>query len=840
MTFGAIPTNLTAGTYSIIMQDQGAGNATSAPISLTINEPGIPTGLALVDANYFTADVTWTPQGDETQWFIEYGPAGFTPGSGIGTVTATATTWTLTGLSANTSYDFYVAADCGGTDNWAGPFTFNTNAGFYTYDNNCAGGYTDISGTGTNNALTDDAEVGVTLPFTFNYQGTSYTDITIGNNGGIIFGTLTGQVGFGNGAIGGAPVGLYPFWDDMGGNGTGVFYQTIGTAPNQQFIVQWNKEHLSGAGEYAYQLVLDEATQEAYFYYDEVAPGNAGTDYGASATIGASGNVDVQVSLNDPTFLQNNSCVHFYNALCPNPINITVQEFAEEAFLNWGAGLYGETEWVVIYGPEGFDPSDPAQWTGNDTVNSPDDILAGLTQMTTYDAYIYSECEADNLTSGGVLVTFTTLPLCADPTNVIPNTLEDTLTATWNWISPDPGTYPATSFIVDYGFPGFTAGTGFMQPVDADDFADTVPNAAFFMGGGVYEMYLQAVCGNTGDSSNFVGPFTFVMPLSNDTVCGAENLMADGTMYTFNNTGATVTSGEASIAPPANGAQVTDGWINSTLNNTTWFTFQAPASGNVRINNTAIGYNGQAAVYSATDCGDYITFLLHAANDNEIGGASLAPNFTVCGLTPGATYYLLHDGFNGTTGNYSITITPIDLQAGSANPVTDICTGSDIDLFTTIAGNNGMNGVWSSSIPTVNAGISGSTFSSEGLAYNVFDFQYRLTDGCAYDSIVSQVHVFPPSSAGIDGALIVCRNQPIDLLLGLDGVVDVGGVWYDPSNNPMATSMIEASNIPGQYNFDYIVGNGVCPDDSANVVLTVQANCDYLDVQEAVFSGVSL
>ena len=335
------------------------------------------------------------------------------------------------------------------------------------------------------------------------------------------------------------------------------------------------------------------------------------------------------------------------------------------------------------------------------------------------------------------------------------------------------------------------------------------------------------------------GPITLVMPLSNDTVCGAENLAVDGTLYTFNNNGATISLNEAPIAPPADGAQVTTGWTNSTLNGTTWFTFQAPASGSVRVNGNAINYNGQIGVYEVTDCADFATFSLVAANDNEIDGPSLAPNFTICGLTPGNTYYLMQDGFTGATGNYSITITPIVLEAGTANAVTDICTGSDIDLFTTVTGNN-PGGVWSSDIASVNASITGSDFTSVGLAYNVFDFQYRVTDGCAYDSIITQVHVFPPSDAGDDGSITACRNEPIDLLSGLTGTADLNGTWYDPSNNAIASSAIVTSNIAGQFNYDYIAGNGVCPDDTANVVVNVLPTCNYLEVADELFYGVSL
>jgi hypothetical protein len=246
-------------------------------------------------------------------------------------------------------------------------------------------------------------------------------------------------------------------------------------------------------------------------------------------------------------------------------------------------------------------------------------------------------------------------------------------------------------------------------------------------------------------------------------------------------------------------------------------------------------------VYDVANCADFLTnFDLLAANDNEIGGASLAPNFTVCGLTPGNEYYIMHDGFDATAGNHSIALTEIVLEAGNANALSQICSGDQLNLFTTINGYDA-NGAWSAPVASVNASITDSTFASTGLAYQTFVFQYRVTDGCAYDSITSQVQIFGPSSAGTDGALTVCKNEPFDLLSGLSGNIDMGGTWYDPSNNAMPSSMVDnASAFPGSFNYDYITGNGVCPDDTANVVVTVSATCDYFGIEEAVFADVQV
>ena len=74
-----------------------------------------------------SANLSWTAGATETAWNIEYGATGFALGAGT-TVAVTANSYSLMGLTANTSYDFYVQADCGanGTSVMVGPFTFTT------------------------------------------------------------------------------------------------------------------------------------------------------------------------------------------------------------------------------------------------------------------------------------------------------------------------------------------------------------------------------------------------------------------------------------------------------------------------------------------------------------------------------------------------------------------------------------------------------------------------------------------------------------------------------------------------------------------------------------------
>ena len=86
-----------------------------------------PTGLTASNVTSTSADLAWTAGGTETAWNVEYGLTGFTLGSG--TLTSTTTpSYSMSGLSDNTSYDVYVQADCGSgnVSQWLGPLSITT------------------------------------------------------------------------------------------------------------------------------------------------------------------------------------------------------------------------------------------------------------------------------------------------------------------------------------------------------------------------------------------------------------------------------------------------------------------------------------------------------------------------------------------------------------------------------------------------------------------------------------------------------------------------------------------------------------------------------------------
>ena len=72
---------------------------------------------------------------------LEWGPAGFTPGTGT-MVSGVTSPYALTGLALGTAYDFYVQDDClpYAVSGWAGPASFTTLADPY-----CASNFTNVT-----------------------------------------------------------------------------------------------------------------------------------------------------------------------------------------------------------------------------------------------------------------------------------------------------------------------------------------------------------------------------------------------------------------------------------------------------------------------------------------------------------------------------------------------------------------------------------------------------------------------------------------------------------------------------------------------------------------------
>ena len=110
-----------------VWRNDGSGGTTPPAVIDSISIVPVtcpdPSGLTVSNVTASSVDIAWTENGTATAWNIEYGPQGFTQGTGT-TVAATTNPFTVTGLSI-AQYDFYVQANCGAGDvsGWTGPVT---------------------------------------------------------------------------------------------------------------------------------------------------------------------------------------------------------------------------------------------------------------------------------------------------------------------------------------------------------------------------------------------------------------------------------------------------------------------------------------------------------------------------------------------------------------------------------------------------------------------------------------------------------------------------------------------------------------------------------------------
>ena len=97
--------------------------------------PACPKPMAVQAINVASTSATigWQESGDAYTWNIEYGPAGFTPGTGTMLTDIMDNPYELTGLTPTTSYDVYVQSNCDadGTSSWSAKCNFTTECAVY-------------------------------------------------------------------------------------------------------------------------------------------------------------------------------------------------------------------------------------------------------------------------------------------------------------------------------------------------------------------------------------------------------------------------------------------------------------------------------------------------------------------------------------------------------------------------------------------------------------------------------------------------------------------------------------------------------------------------------------
>ena len=230
--------------------------------------------------------------------------------------------------------------------------------------------FIDISSTSTSLLLNDDDYTVADIGFPFTFYGETASALTVSNNGGILFDQVPGQRGRDdylspvNRTLPDHRIGLamLPWWDDIQQDyidGIGnVFVQTLGDAPNRQFVIEWYNLPVSfGGGEtITFEAVLYEGSNYIQFEYQDVTCGTTTCDDGASATIGVNADATTsnQYSFDQPTLVPQKAILYTPST----PVTYTA---SQQVTLDVGAP-------VISVDPTSFDKTLTAGTSTTDTL----------------------------------------------------------------------------------------------------------------------------------------------------------------------------------------------------------------------------------------------------------------------------------------------------------------------------------------------------------------------------------------------------------------------------------------------------------------------------------------
>ncbi len=346
-----------------------------------------PENLMVTNLTASSADVEWTTVGDETQWTVEYGPAGFTLGSGTTEVVNGTPSTTISGLESMTEYDFYVIANCSDSDSAiAGPVSATTVDMYCPIDFSTVEPITfvelaDVSN--TSSEATDSPAHEYFLDIVGNVeQGETYTVTIEAYTGGDYVNTIT----------------LFADWNQNGSMDDDGERYDLGTIENSSGVdgVQLVADITVPAG-----ATLGNTRMRVIkrYSFDGSFP-NDSCD--AGSTFGQAEDYTLNVLQSTVT--------------CPAPTDVAISNIGDfTADITWTENGTA-VEWEILYGEAGFDPLTEGT-SVIDADGTPGYSLSGLTANTDYEVYVRAICDVDDESDWTGPEPFTTTNLSVDSVN---------------------------------------------------------------------------------------------------------------------------------------------------------------------------------------------------------------------------------------------------------------------------------------------------------------------------------------------------------------------------------------------------------------------------------------
>ncbi|MDQ7916261.1 GEVED domain-containing protein [Mesonia sp. MT50] len=447
--FLATPTGMPAGDVVFALHTVGAVSVLIDDVSWEL-APACPkvTGLIANNIGTTTVDLDWDTDTSSMDWdvfVVEHDETNPTLPSGSGTDPSVGShPYTKTGLSPNTTYDFYVRADCDMyVADWTGPVTFTTACGAITAM------FEDFDSYGTGSIVPDCWERMVPA-VSAGSQSISSTSPASGTRNIYQYTSATSTS---------VIVALPEFSNIDAGTHWLKFKARVG----------------SGTGTLSVGYVTDVSDYDSFILIEDVAINNSTYASNSEYSVIVPNTVPAGARLAIKS--ANNATSHYWDDVsweqvpsCIAPTALVATGVAETtADIDWTAGA-SESSWNISWGTPGYTPGD-AEEIATDVAAVTNYQITGLTAETAYDVYVQADCNLDGTSDWvGPLDVYTGYCI---PTNSGDDAYIESVTITGD-SSQDISNLNSGAGLTGTGYSDFSAQTVMVSPEGDIDYSVTM------------------------------------------------------------------------------------------------------------------------------------------------------------------------------------------------------------------------------------------------------------------------------------------------------------------------------------------------------------------------------